>query len=491
MERFFPKRSTENQPPEKEKKDDEIDPSRRFFLKAALAAAVASTVPGDTVREGGEQRESPPTPEKVNHFESAKRQVQEHVVNMRRLPFMERPLRARAQVAQVPTNSDFKSVVLGIMEDGVIKTLNVPDVGGLSQSVRDNRGKGIYIHTEGATKYRITLKDSPVDIGVSNRFRVEKHVHAGGPEKFLSVYAVRRARYERKLVEKEIVEKGKKKKIKVDEGGYVEYVTYVPPGEHLVKKEVVGAGKEYIDVILNAAHKTLSDRLPKANQKILAICRDVCRRLAVVEHVDPKLLNVAEQKEEGKNDIDTRRKLLFQKMYAEYGLNQDAAFNHLINGLGAGGMMQIMQKTYRDIRTRLLERNIFLSNEIPEDANIGRKDPLISAIVAMYLCYDNYLPRTKFFSTKRDDEIELSLVAMYNGSPNLYRQILEGNKPEKGKKSKESPTEHPPIPYKNPTELILKMLNHNHGMKLPGTNEPENRNYLRKYLLLKSYEKTI
>ncbi len=458
---------------------ESIELSRRNALRAALAAAVASVISGDTFNPSeisSETNEILPNAEKINEFQQAKIDIASRVAEIKSLPFMEKPLRARKQVEQVGANSNFRSVVLAVEEGGVIKTLYIPDVGELSRSVRDSRGNGTHLHGQEDAKYRIVLEDSLVDIGVSNRFRIERHVRGIGPQKMVLVYAVRRARYE--------------KKPGSNEGGYVEYITYIPPAEHLVTKEVVGVGKEYVGQVLDAAHTVLSHRLPKANQKVLALCRDICKRIAIVEHVDPITLSGVEQKskDETDQDVDARRKLIFQKMYAEYGLNQDKAFNHLINSLGAGGMMQIMQRTYSSIRDRLIERKVFLPHELPEDANSGRRDPLTSAIIAMYLCYDNYLVRKSTLAGKREDEIELSLVSMYNGSPNLYRKILKGNEPEKGKNNKLTPKKYPSIPYNNPTDTIKKILSHNHGARLPGSGEPENLNYVRKYLLLKSLE---
>ena len=176
-------------------------------------------------------------------------------------------------------------------------------------------------------------------------------------------------------------------------------------------------------------------------------------------------------------------------MYAEYGLNQDTSFNHLINFLGAGGMMQIMQKTYRDVRLRMIARKLFLPEEISEDANEGRKDPLISAIIAMYLCYDNYLVKGKILSGKRDDEIELALVAMYNGSPNLLTKILK--RVGKNKIVSNARVEKTLASYPNPTPFVEKLLTHREGIQIPGSSESENGNYLGKYVWLKSNEKRM
>lgn len=501
MEGFFSKKTPENV--KKEKSEDGVDDKRRSLLRAALLAAGVATLPVVLQKDTHEnvtiqEVEEPPTPEEVNHFKEAKKRVNAHAEKMRSLPYMQKPLKARAMVEQVATNPDLRSVVLAVEEDGEMITFHIPDVGEFRKAVNADRGKGSYVHTTGEAKYRITLADSHVDIGVSNRFSVERHTRGGDLQKQLSSFAVHRARYEKKYEEVEVVERGKKKKIRKDVGMYREYVTYVPPAEHLVTEEIIASGKEYIDAVLNAAYKTLLERMHHVENRkhILPICRDICKRLAIVEHVDPSILARAERKENGETEtrVDIRRRAVFQKMYAEYGLNQKHAFNHLINPLGAGGMMQIMRRTYRDIRTRLIERNIFTQTEIPEDPDEGRKDPLISALISMYLCYDNYLPRATFFKGRRDDEIEFSLVVMYNGSPNLYEKILNSDEkkeePKKGAKKKAPDTGSvSPIPYDNATPFILKILNHDKGAKLPGSGEAENRNYIRKYLLMKRLQK--
>jgi hypothetical protein len=480
------------------------NPSRRNFLIGGAALAGAAVVGSYYLREKKVEADESivesnppfPSPEKMHELDVARGKVRASVESIRKRPFMEKPTKAKEVLEQVPVSADRTSVALGLEENGVMKTLHIQNVQELSK-LRNGNGSGVYVHREGDSRYHITLEDTSVDIGVSNRFRVQKHLGNEDLSDSLPIYAVKRSRYEKKLFVSEVLDKKNKKKIeKKVTGDYVEYVPYIPPAEHLVSKEVVGSGKEYVGVVLEAAHTVLAHRMTESNQKVLKICHDICKRLAIVEHVDPIALVKAEKKQGKETDahVEARRKQFYQKMYAEYGLNQDASFNHLINSLGAGGMMQIMRKTYTDIRARLIVRKIFLPDEIPEDANEGRRDPLMSAIIALYLCYDNYLVKGKVLSSLRDDEIELALVSMYNGSPNLFRKIFKEEKPKKEKKgnkgkNKSTPRAHSPsVPYPNATPFIQRLLSHNEGSKLPGSGEAENRNYLRKYLWLKMNE---
>ena len=483
---------------------DLSNPQRRFFVLGGLALSVSAIAMRYYVGEknAGEDESITegklpfPSPEKMHELDIARGKVRACVESIQKRPFMEKPTKAKEVLGHVPVSADRVSVALGLEEDGVMKTLHILNVQELSR-LRNGKGAGVYVHREGDSRYHITLEDTSVDIGVSNRFRVQKHLGNGNLSDSLPVYAVKRSRYEKKLFVNEVLDKKNKKKKFT--GDYVEYVPYTPPAEHLVSKEVVGSGKEYVGVVLDAAHTVLAHRMTQSNQKVLKICHDICKRLAIVEHVDPIALVKAEKKQGKETDahVEARRKAFYQKMYAEYGLNQDASFNHLINSLGAGGMMQIMRKTYTDIRKRLIVRKIFLPDEIPEDANEGRRDPLMSAIIAMYLCYDNYLVKGKLLSHLRDDEIELALVSMYNGSPNLFRKIFKEKKPRKEKKGKKgknksTPRAHSPsVAYPNATPFIQKLLSHDEGAKLPGSGESENRNYLRKYLWLKMHEKSI
>lgn len=476
---------------------------RRNFLiggAALLGSALVGTYFVNRNDESISEEKPPfPSPEKMHELDVARGKVRACVESIQKRPFMEKPKKAKETLERVPVSDDRTSVALSFEEGGVMKTLHIQNVQELSK-LRNGNGSGVYAHREGDTRYHIALEDTSVDIGVSNRFDVRKHLGNGRLSESLPVYAVKRSRYEKKLFISEVLDKKNKKKFeKKVTGDYVEYVPYTPPASHLVNKEVVGSGKEYVGVVLEAAHTVLSHRMTRSNQKVLKICHDICKRLAIVEHVDPIALVKAEKKQGKETDahVEARRKLFYQRMYAEYGLNQDASFNHLINSLGAGGMMQIMRKTYTDIRARLIVRKIFLPDEIPEDANEGRRDPLMSAIIALYLCYDNYLVKGKVLSHLRDDEIELALVSMYNGSPNLFRKIFKEEKPKKEKKGKKDKnknaphTQSSPIAYPNATPFIQKLLSHNEGAKLPGSGESENRNYLRKYLWLKLHEKSI
>ncbi|MCF7815792.1 MAG: lytic transglycosylase domain-containing protein [Candidatus Pacebacteria bacterium] len=488
--------------------NEPANPARRKFLigsaalaGSALAGAYLIGRENDDVDESiSEDSPSFPSAEKLSELQFAREKIRACVESIQKSPFMEKPQEAKNALENVVVNTDHTSVVLGIEEADVMSTLHIQDVRELSEQIRNRNGKGDggYTHQEGNNVYNISLEDTVVDIGVSNRFLVKKYSSDGTlSSSSLPVYAVKRSRYEKKQTTHTTVGKnGKEKKVKETTGDYVEYVPYIPPSSHLVSKESVGSGKEYVGTVLEAAHSVLSHRMLKSNQRVLSICHDICKRLAIVEHVDPIALIKSEKKEGNETElhVEDRRKTFYQKMYAEYGLNQDASFNHLINSLGAGGMMQIMRKTYEDIRARMIVRKIFLPDEIPEDANEGRKDPLISAIIAMYLCYDNYLVKGKVLTGKRDDEIELALVSMYNGSPNLFRKILKGEEVKKAKRGKKVKNKSlvsgkkPSVSYPNATPFIYKLLTHNQGAKLPGSSQSENGNYLRKYLWLKMNE---
>jgi hypothetical protein len=479
------------------------NPSRRNFLikalsvgavaSAGLTAHIINTSHKIEEKEEVPTREkpvAPPTSEKVSELVKAREKVALCVKKIQESPFMHTPLLARKQVDRVFVNPDFTSVLLAVEEGGNITTLHIKDVRALSKSVANARGKGVYVHEEHGRRYHISLEDTTVDVGVSNRFTVKRHINKNEFSGVLPVYATRRSRYEKKRVQK----KEESEQNAEDVGGFVEYVTYTPPSSRLTSKEVIKTGREYVDVVLNAGYDVLSQRMTSSNQKILALCRDIVKRLAVVEHVDPAVLMQAEKKDT--TDIDAqkeiRRRNVYQKMYAEYGLNQDRAFNHLINSVGAGGMMQIMYRTYVDVRGKLLAANILLPHEIPEDPNSGRKDPLISAIIAIYLCYDNFVIHKKMLATKRDDEIELALVSLYNGSPKLFKKIIEDKKgPKQYKGVLQKVSLHHGEQRSTYTPFIEKILHHDKGRKLPGSGEAENRNYVRKYLWLKGNERLV
>jgi hypothetical protein len=482
-------------------KSDLPDPSRRRLLGAFLGAATltAAGVAGyeyythstdpDKIKE---EPPAPVTPEKIDHIKRSQERIHAYTESLRARPFMREPLRAKKRVENVSSRPDFRSAIFAVGAGSEMTTLHVPNVSELGERTGNDKGKGVYVHTENRDtseekKYIVTLADTHTDIGVSNRFHIAKKNPGQPLGNSLPIYAVRRARYEKKKTGTKTIrnKQGKLEHMPVWTGNYVEYITYIPPSKELTTKESIIAGKEYIETVLREAYDILAERMTTSNKNVLRICHTVCKRLAVIEHVDPILFARTEDNKE-------KQLALFQRMYAEYGLNQENAFNHLINSEGAGGMMQIIPETYQSIRAELIQREIFRSEELPKDENVGRRDPLISSIISIYLCYSNYLVKGHYLKDKSPEEIEWSLVVMYNGSPNLFRKIIDPHKPKSGKQSGKQPAKTeklPPIPYTHTSPLILKLLTHNKGKLLPGQIESENRNYLRKYIASIQLEK--
>ena len=311
----------ESAPQRPKEKSEEALLSRRRLLGGAAAFAGSALLGSYLLtKDNGADEDRineldppSPSPEKLSELTLVRNNIRTRVESIRKRSFMEKPNRGKNMLNNSVLNPDYASVAIVVEENGVLRLLHLQNVRQLSKQTRNGAGSGVYTHLEGGTKYQIALEDTVVDIGVSNRFSVRKQ--SEGENSTLPVHAVKRSRYEKEHVANKVIDKnGKEKVVKEVLGDYVGYVTYIPPASHLTHKESISSGKEYVDTVLESAYTVLSHRMTKSNQKVLGLCRDICRRLAVIEHVDPNVIIRAEAKKSGETETHTeaRKRSIYQ-----------------------------------------------------------------------------------------------------------------------------------------------------------------------------------
>lgn len=451
--------------------------SRRMFLVGGMAATAAvlrsdhakkrSVVNPLPKRTSPEIKTEDP---RVLLFRKANSTIQETVSRIEINPTVSRSKKAKEVLSQTPLPNDGEGVALYFARAGERdEMIAIPSVTEMRRYLYDPKIRQYRIFTEreveGKRFYSISISDMTKDIGVASRLTVEE---TRDREKHpATTLAVKRARYDQ----------GK--------GGYADYVTYTPAHKDLRTKEVIAHGKEYVSTVVDQA-ASLFDQT-KIDKEVLALSIEVARRVAVIEHIDP--YEFYKKRKEGE-DV----KPLYETSLAEYALNLGSAYNHLINGVGAGGMMQIIPKTYKDVRAEIIKRGWFKEDEIPHDINEGRKTPLISAVISVALSYLNYEhAKVKFkervTSLPHDDKL-LVLASMYNGSPNLLRQILgpgEGVVSKVLRPVKKLASKHKEKATQSSPSIRHKLLKNGKGNKLAGTDETENENYMHKFIMYSKF----
>lgn len=452
---FSPNSNLEGNDKQERKSDKEGGSvSRRSFLVGTLLGTTAMLT-------GSSQKEVTQTT--VNPLEIlrpkaphilAQEVIDKKIREIQNDPTVALTKKAREELHAVTLGEDKEG--LGIFfYDAVMgnKIITIPSVKEMRTHLYDKKELSYTFRTEPSeTQYVLRVSDMYKDIGVSSRLSVQEVKNNKGEDKM--VLAVKRARYLQ------------------GEGRYGEYVTYTPAHANLRTPSVIRYGKEYVDTVIDEATKLFTART--IDKKILAMSVEVARRVAVIEHIDPYEFS-KKAKEGGKQPG-----VLYDIALAEYSLNPGTAYNHLINGVGAGGMMQIIPKTYRDVRKQIIEMGWFKADVIPEDSNEGRKSPLVSAIISISLSYLNYQLKAKLLGTLKDEDVLLVLASMYNGSPNLLNKILGESIPSKVLRQIKKKIHKEPS--KKPQSIKEKLLSNGKGNKLAGTGETENENYIKKFI---------
>ncbi|MEN9552321.1 MAG: hypothetical protein RI935_698 [Candidatus Parcubacteria bacterium] len=466
----------EHSPPNDKDKELDTGPSklsRRSLLFGALGMVTAGPVLRGVQRLHNNQNhkrahegrvEDPRSPLFIKALES----IDKKVAEIEKDPTVSRSKRAKEALSKTSLPSDGEGIALYFssnIESGVASddALAIPSVTDMRRFLHDKKIREYHVTTKEADVtqrkvYGIRVSDMYKDIGVSSRLTVEEKTKDTKKKK--TVLAVKRARYDQ----------GK--------GGYGEYITYTPAHADLRTSEVITSGVEYVNTVIDEAVKLFVAK--GIQQSILKPSTEVARRVAVIEHIDPY--------EFYNKNRDNKRELknLYDISLAEYSLNLGIAYNHLINSAGAGGMMQIIPRTYRDVRARIVQRGWFKEQDLPEDVNEGRKSPLVSAVISIALSYLNYELKQKLLSGLGEEDRLLVLASMYNGSPKLLDQILKSDIVSKVLRPIKKQKDRGQNNGSN-RSVREKLFKNGKGNILAGTEQTENENYMQKFIAYNSF----
>lgn len=102
----------------------------------------------------------------------------------------------------------------------------------------------------------------------------------------------------------------------------------------LVSPAVINSGQTYVTSMLDRAAATLGEKGVVVDPEIVTIAQ----HLVIVEHTDHQRF------------LNEDHKALFPEILSLYALNQDNTFNYSVSTAGAGGMIQMIPRTYESIR---------------------------------------------------------------------------------------------------------------------------------------------
>jgi len=188
-------------------------------------------------------------------------------------------------------------------------------------------------------------------------------------------------------------------------------IIYVPYSESLHLPEIIAAGKQYLDNVVNQAFdqlnsaKVVSRSLP-GRLVTEVVTKDFIKNIIVVEHTDPDSFLVAS---------DEKRKELTERVLVILGANRNFAYRYTGSPAGASGLAQFIKPTYRTIVSKYPEAHLI------KDYNLGMADH-VNAVKAMVLFFDNYKKEIDNKITRRDAISQIGiteemLAAAYNAGP--------------------------------------------------------------------------
>ena len=117
-------------------------------------------------------------------------------------------------------------------------------------------------------------------------------------------------------------------------GAVTEIAYYTSAHPALVSNDTSSAGEAYVRTMLDKAAQNLSDNGVKLDADIV----DIAEHLCIVEHTDHKRFMTEKAAD------------LFPEILSLYALNQGNTFRYSVSTAGAGGMIQMIPKTYEGIR---------------------------------------------------------------------------------------------------------------------------------------------
>jgi hypothetical protein len=117
-------------------------------------------------------------------------------------------------------------------------------------------------------------------------------------------------------------------------GTLKETALYTSAHPALISTEVVASGQEYITSMLAQAAAQLAQNGIRVDPEIITIAE----HLVIVEHTDHQRF------------LKEDAKTLFPEILSLYALNQHNTYNYSVSTAGAGGMIQMIPRTYEAIR---------------------------------------------------------------------------------------------------------------------------------------------
>jgi hypothetical protein len=120
----------------------------------------------------------------------------------------------------------------------------------------------------------------------------------------------------------------------VKNGGISEVAYYTSAHPALLSPELTAAGQSYVRTKLDQAAARLAINGVSIPSEIVNVAEHLC----IVEHTDHKRFMNEKQSE------------LFPEILSLYALNQGATFRYSVSTAGAGGMIQMIPRTYEAIR---------------------------------------------------------------------------------------------------------------------------------------------
>src|SRR5438067_11330966 len=118
------------------------------------------------------------------------------------------------------------------------------------------------------------------------------------------------------------------------DGALKETAFYTSAHPALISPTVIASGQDYVTTMLDQAAVSLAKTGIHIDPGIVTIAR----HLVIVEHTDHKRF------------LNEDPKALFPEIVSLYALNQDDTFNYSVSTAGAGGMIQMIPRTYEAIR---------------------------------------------------------------------------------------------------------------------------------------------
>lgn len=178
-------------------------------------------------------------------------------------------------------------------------------------------------------------------------------------------------------------------------------IIYVPYSTALHQPEIIAAGKNYLERIINLAYEDLNTK----NAVKDPVNKDFVRNIILIEHIDPDLFNLAVDGGQG----------LSERVLAIIGANLGHAYRYTGSPAGASGLAQFIKPTYQTI-----VRN-YSAAGLVKDYSLGMADH-VNAVKAMVLFFDAHRREIEKKINRREIVKNLGiteemLAATYNGGP--------------------------------------------------------------------------